>query len=77
MLKILYRSLNLSCCGIKGNNKKFSSKYAEKTYLVDNIYYFDAKDKFYKEFNDANTFDAQVYVVSKFIDDVCLYYLKP
>lgn len=54
------------------NNKKFSSKYAEKTYLVDNIYYLDAKDKFYKEFNDANTF-----VVSKFIDDVCLYYLKP
>lgn len=65
------------CCGIKVNNKKFSYKYAEKTYLVDNIYYFDAKDKFYKEFNDANTFDAQVDVVSKFIDDVCLYYLKP
>ena len=57
--------------------KRFSSKYAEKPYLEDNNnYYFDAKDKFYQEFNDAETFDAQVNVVSKLIDDVCKYYLK-
>lgn len=62
---------------LKGITKNSLLNMQKKTYLVDNIYYFDAKDKFYKEFNDANTFDAQVYVVSKFIDDVCLYYLKP
>lgn len=57
--------------------KRFSSKYAEKPYLEDNNnYYFDAKDKFYEEFNDAETFDAQVKVVSKLIDDVCQFYLK-
>ena len=40
------------------------------------LYYFEAKDKFYQDFNAAETFDAQVEVVSKLIDDVCLYYLK-
>ena len=56
--------------------KKFSSKYAEAPYPENNCYYIDAKDRFYKEFNDAETFDAQVEVVSQLIDDVCLYYLK-
>ena len=56
--------------------EKFSSKYAEIPYLEDGSYYFDAKEKFYQEFNDAETFDAQVEIVSKLIDDVCLYYLK-
>lgn len=64
------------CKKIKEGNR-FSSKYADKPYLEDNNnYYFDAKDKFYEEFNDAETFDAQVEVVSKLIDDVCKYYLK-
>jgi hypothetical protein len=64
-------------CKAIEDGKRFSSKYAEKPYLEDNYnYYFDAKDKFYQEFNDAETFDAQVNVVSKLIDDVCMYYLK-
>ena len=59
------------------NGSRFSSKYAEKPYQENNSnYYFDAKDKFYQEFNEADTFDGQVDVVSKLIDDVCLYYLK-
>ncbi|MDO4930362.1 MAG: hypothetical protein Q4E59_04425 [Bacteroidales bacterium] len=56
--------------------KKFSSKYANKPEEECNCYYFYAKDKFYQEFNEAETFDAQVDLVSKLIDDVCLYYLK-
>ena len=57
--------------------KSFSSKYAEKPYIEDNNnYYFDANPKFYQEFNNSETFDAQVEVVSKIIDDVCKFYLK-
>lgn len=63
-------------CKIIEGGKKFSSKYAKEPELWENNYYFDAKEKFYKEFNMADTFDAQVDVVSKLIDDVCLYYLK-
>lgn len=63
-------------CKLIENGKKFSSKYAEKPYQDKNYYYFDAKEKFYKEFSEAETFDAQVDIVSKLIDDVCLYYLK-
>ena len=55
--------------------KNFSSPYAKKPYSEGNCYYFDAKEKFYQEFNEAESFDAQVDVVSKLIDDVCLYYL--
>jgi len=61
------------------DGKKFSSKYAKnpyKEFLEREGYSFDAKDRFYQEFNEAETFDAQVDVVSKLIDDVCLYYLK-
>ncbi len=58
------------------NGKKFSSKYAKKPYLEGNSYYFDAKDKFYHEFNEAETFDAQVSLISILIDDICQYYLK-
>ena len=65
-------------CKLIGSDKKFSSKYAKNPYLVEwgYSYYFDAKEKFYKEFSEAETFDAQVDIVSKLIDDVCLYYLK-
>ena len=56
--------------------KKFSSRYADKPYEEGDSYYFEAKDKFYQDFNEAETFDAQVDIVSKLIDDVCLYYLK-
>ena len=63
-------------CKLIEDGKKFSSKYGDKPYLENNSYYFDAKDKFYQEFNAAETFDAQVDIVSKLIDDVCLYYLK-
>lgn len=63
-------------CKLIEENKKFSSKYAEKPYEEENCYYFDANDKFYQAFNDAETFDAQVDLVSKLIDDVCMYYLK-
>lgn len=63
-------------CKLIEEGKQFSSKYAEKPYLEGNSYYFDAKDKFYQEFDSAETFEAQVEVVSKLIDDVCLFYLK-
>ena len=56
--------------------KRFSSKYAEKAYEENSFYYFDAKDKFYQDFNEAETFDAQVELVARLIDDVCMYYLK-
>ncbi len=58
------------------DGKKFSSRYAKKPYQENNCYYFDAKEQFYVEFNNAETFDAQVDIVSKLIDDVCQYYLK-
>ena len=64
------------CKKIK-DGKRFSSKYAEKPdEEIRDYFYFNAKDKFYQEFNEAETFDAQVNVVSKLIDDVCMYYLK-
>jgi hypothetical protein len=63
-------------CKLIEGGKKFSSKYAEKPYSEGNNYYFDAKEKFYHEFKIAETFDSQVDIVSKLIDDVCLYYLK-
>ena len=58
------------------DGKGFSSQYADTPYLENNTYYFDAKDRFYDEFNKAEAFDAQDAVVAKFIDDVCQYYLK-
>lgn len=57
------------------DGKKFTSKYL-CPYKDGNRYYFEAKDRFYQEFSEAETFDAQVDLVSKIIDDVCLYYLK-
>ena len=63
------------CRQIEGG-KKFSSKYAEEPYSENNCYYFDATEKLMQEFDDAETFDAQVGVISKYIDDVCLYYLS-
>lgn len=59
--------------------KEFSSKYAEQPLeeeLEDMGYTFNATARFYQEFSEAETFDAQVDLVSKLIDDVCLYYLK-
>ena len=63
-------------CKLIEAEKKFSSKYAKDPESWGNNYYFDAKEKFYKEFNEAETSEGQVIVVSKLIDDVCLYYLK-
>lgn len=62
-------------CKLIEDGKKFSSKYAKKPYPENNSYYFDASEKFYQEFNGAETFDAQVCLISKYIDDVCQYYL--
>lgn len=56
--------------------KVFSSVYAAIPYHEDGYYYFEATDQLYKEFNEAETFDAQVDIVSRYIDDVCLYYLQ-
>lgn len=56
--------------------EKFRSKYLDKPYPDGNCYSFDGNDKFYQEFREAETFDAQVDLISKIIDDVCLYYLK-
>lgn len=58
----------------KGN--RFTSKYANEPEPWNNRYYFDAKDRFYQEFDEAESFDAQVEIVSKLIDDVCMYYFK-
>lgn len=63
-------------CKYIENGKRFSSDYAEEPYCEENIYYFDATDKLYDEFNDAETFDAQVEIIRKFINDVCLYYIN-
>ena len=58
------------------NNVSFPFKYAEKPYLEDEKYYFNAGNKFYQEFNEAGTFDAQVEIVSKYIDEVCQFWLN-
>lgn len=58
------------------DGKRFSSKYAEKPYSENNSYYFDAKDKLYQEFTEAETFDAQVDIIRKYINDICIYYLS-
>ena len=64
-------------CKYIEEGKRFKPNYASKPYEENNgYYYFDASDKFYQEFNAAETFDAQVEIVSRLIDDVCLYYLK-
>lgn len=65
-------------CKLIEGGKRFTSKYADKPYKEDNsrYYYFDAKKKFYQDFNNAETFESQVDVVSKLIDDVCMFYLK-
>ena len=63
-------------CKLIEEGKKYPSKYAEKPYPENNCYYFDAKDTLMQEFDEAETFDAQVDVVSKLIDEVCQYYLN-
>ncbi len=63
-------------CTLIEDGKKFTSKYLDKPYPDGNRYFFEATDRFYQEFSEAETFDAQVDLVSKLIDDVCLYYLK-
>ena len=56
-------------------NKAFSSKYADKPYIEDYLYYFDASENFYQEFSEAQTFDGQVEIIFKLINDICLYYI--
>lgn len=63
-------------CKIIEDGKKFTSKYAVKPYAEGNSYYFDAKEKLYEDFESAGTFDAQVEIIRKYIDDICVYYLK-
>lgn len=65
-------------CNQIRKGKEFISDYAEEPYFDEEYgsYYFNATDKFYQEFSHAQTFDAQVELVSKYIDEVCLYYLK-
>ena len=58
------------------SGKKFSSKYAGKPGEEEGSYYFEATKTFNQEFESAGTFDAQVEIVSKLIDDVCQYYLN-
>lgn len=57
-------------------NVSFPFEYAKKPYLEEQIYYLDAEDKFYQEFNEAGTFDAQCEIVSKYIDEVCQFWLN-
>ena len=57
-------------------NVSFTFEYAKKPYLEEQIYYLDAEDKFYQEFNEAGTFDAQCEIVSKYIDEVCQFWLN-
>lgn len=54
--------------------KPFSFDYAENPYWDkdDKKSYFDANDEFYQKFGAAETFDAQVDLVSRYIDEVCL-----
>ncbi len=66
------------CKQIK-EGKKFSSVYAQEPEwecLEDWGYSFNVTDRFNQEFSEAETFDAQVDLISKLIDDVCMYYLK-
>ncbi len=66
----------LLCKKIEKEKIPFKSKYAKKPYLEEGYCYFDASEKFYDEFKSAETFDAQVAIISKMIDDVCIYYLS-
>lgn len=58
--------------------ESFSFNYAENPYWDkdDQTFYFEANDNFYQEFGAAETFDAQVDLVSRYIDEACLYILK-
>lgn len=58
--------------------ESFSFNYAENPYWDedDQTFYFDANDNFYQEFGAAETFDAQVDLVSRYIDEACLSILK-
>lgn len=66
----------LLCKKIEKEKISFKFKYAKNPYLEEGYYYFDASEKFYDEFKSAETFDAQVAIISKMIDDVCIYYLS-
>lgn len=63
-------------CSMIESDKKITSQYAKKPYPDGEYYYFEVSDRFTKEFNEAPTFDAQVKILSKFVDEVCIYYLQ-
>lgn len=65
-------------CKLIDEGKRFTGKYADKPYFDEDYrrYYFEATKLFYKDFNEAETFDAQVDLVSKYIDEVCLFYIR-
>lgn len=63
-------------CKLIEKGKSFASEYSEQPDLDDGSYYFYATEKFYMEFQKSETFDAQVDLVARLIDDVCMYYLK-
>ncbi|MCF0231817.1 MAG: hypothetical protein HUJ63_06060, partial [Enterococcus sp.] len=58
-------------CSIIESGKKMASKYAKEPYSEGGYYYFEVSDLFTKEFSEVPTFDAQVKVLSKFVDEVC------
>ena len=62
-------------CSMIESGKKMISKYAKEPYLEDGYYYFEVSDRFTKEFIEAPTFDAQVKVLSLFVDEICKDYL--
>lgn len=62
-------------CNMIDEKKPFSSKYSNVPYIDEGRYYFEASELFYQEFNEAETFDGQVELVSKLVDEVCMYYL--
>lgn len=63
-------------CTMIESGKKMKSKYAKNPYPEDGYYYFEVSDRFTKEFCEVPTFDSQVKVLSKFVDEVCEIYLQ-
>ncbi len=66
-------------CKMIEDKKPFFSKYATEPYEdKDSVcgYCFDANETFLQDFDKAETYDAQVDLISKLIDEVCMYYLK-
>ena len=63
-------------CEMIENKYHFSKYYLKEPYLSSGIYYFDSNEKFTEDFQEASSFDKQLEVMKKLVDELINDYLK-